>query len=320
MSDRTKDPWFAPCDALCSKDPHGEVDIADPKCPVHGPLVRRTSKTITPEDPEFGMFADTSAAREIERLRAELKIQDDANELLTREIERLRGQLDAVDQNVKILQEQAQFDLGPSTDWKAYKYWEYEAGPGEVTCHSRVIAGVLCRWWGEGAAPRGVAVIDQAAALAGFAVETNEWQPIESIPMDGTPVLAWSPEPFHGKTPVQVATYHPNCKIVGGIFLFDLRGEQRPTHWRPMLAGPTEKTTEHADDCSTRSMYQTGQPVGYPCDCGAEKAGDCLPPFYQPEPRCSQCGKPEPWVFTHGCPEKCGRQPQNSTDQSNERT
>lgn len=42
-----------------------------------------------------------------------------------------------------------------------------------------------------------------------------------------------------------------------------------------------------------------------------DNAGDCLPQFYQPERRCSQCGKPESWISTHGCPEKCGRQPQN---------
>jgi hypothetical protein len=28
-----------------------------------------------------------------------------------------------------------------------------------------------------------------------------------------------------------------------------------------------------------------------------------LPPFYQPEPRCNQCGKPRAWLEQNGCPE-----------------
>jgi hypothetical protein len=50
------------------------------------------------------------------------------------------------------------FDMGPTTS-----AWEHTHGSGEIACHSRVVKGVLCRWWGEGPAPEGVALIDRAA-------------------------------------------------------------------------------------------------------------------------------------------------------------
>lgn len=70
----------------------------------------------------------------------------------------------------------------------------------------------------------------------------SRWMPIETVPMDGSPVLVWSPEPFSRRSNVQVANYSPNCAIVGNVFLFDLKGGQRPTHWTFMLAGPTQET------------------------------------------------------------------------------
>ncbi len=57
-----------------------------------------------------------------------------------------------------------ELNLGPNTEWHRYRYWEREAGPGLVTCNSRVVGGVLCRWWGDGAVPDGVALIDAAAS------------------------------------------------------------------------------------------------------------------------------------------------------------
>jgi hypothetical protein len=67
---------------------------------------------------------------------------------------------------------------------------------------------------------------------------SNEWQPIETIPMDGTPVLVWAPVPFSRRSHIQVANFSPNCRIVGNVFAFDLRKEERPTHWRPLPSPP----------------------------------------------------------------------------------
>lgn len=38
--------------------------------------------------------------------------------------------------------------------------WETTKNDNEVPCHSRMVEGVLCRWWGDGPAPRGVAILD----------------------------------------------------------------------------------------------------------------------------------------------------------------
>jgi hypothetical protein len=48
-------------------------------------------------------------------------------------------------------------DLGETTEW------ETRTDEGCVTCHTRVVDGVLCRWWGDGPVPTGVAKIDRAA-------------------------------------------------------------------------------------------------------------------------------------------------------------
>lgn len=46
--------------------------------------------------------------------------------------------------------------------------WEIQRQDSEgnpvVTCHTRMIGGVLCRWWGDGPAPSGVDLIDRASA------------------------------------------------------------------------------------------------------------------------------------------------------------
>lgn len=41
--------------------------------------------------------------------------------------------------------------------------WITERQENNVTCHTRIIGGVLCRWWGEGELPPGVRAIDEAA-------------------------------------------------------------------------------------------------------------------------------------------------------------
>ena len=43
--------------------------------------------------------------------------------------------------------------------------WETEKSEGAVTVHHRMVGGVLCRWWGDGQPPEGVALIDRAVCL-----------------------------------------------------------------------------------------------------------------------------------------------------------
>ena len=40
--------------------------------------------------------------------------------------------------------------------------WDVTHGENEVTCHSRMVGGVLCRWWGDGSDPSGVRFINEA--------------------------------------------------------------------------------------------------------------------------------------------------------------
>lgn len=48
--------------------------------------------------------------------------------------------------------------------------WQTDKADGQVTCHSRMVDGVLCRWWGDGPPPKGVIAIDAAALPAKDAV------------------------------------------------------------------------------------------------------------------------------------------------------
>lgn len=51
--------------------------------------------------------------------------------------------------------------------------WDTTMNDDEVTCHHRLVEGVLCRWWGDGPTPDGVALIDAAAS----AVDEQESDP-----------------------------------------------------------------------------------------------------------------------------------------------
>lgn len=42
--------------------------------------------------------------------------------------------------------------------------WATEKNDMAVTVHHRMVEGVLCRWWGDGPVPDGVALIDRAAS------------------------------------------------------------------------------------------------------------------------------------------------------------
>lgn len=67
------------------------------------------------------------------------------------------------DPEVEYLPKQAggNFLTNDTTDWKS------ERGHGAIACHTRVIGGVLCRWWGE-EEPRGVRILDRAEYHDGY--------------------------------------------------------------------------------------------------------------------------------------------------------
>lgn len=58
------------------------------------------------------------------------------------------------------------------------------------------------------------------------------WRPIETAPAQGR-FLVYMPE--DSRQPIQVATWHPNVKIIGNVFHFDCKP---PTHWMPLPPAP----------------------------------------------------------------------------------
>lgn len=64
-----------------------------------------------------------------------------------------------------------------------------------------------------------------------------DWQPIETAPKDGTPILVYLPK-MQFNSHLHVATYHPNLTVIGGCFDFDL--PCKPTHWMPLPNPPTK--------------------------------------------------------------------------------
>jgi hypothetical protein len=71
--------------------------------------------------------------------------------------------------------------------------WEHTESPGEVHCHSRMIEGVLCRWWGRDTPP-GVAMIDRAVLPETPDAFANDWNRARA-----DKALAGAQEPGKGK-------------------------------------------------------------------------------------------------------------------------
>lgn len=51
----------------------------------------------------------------------------------------------------------------PSCPGGSEDQWHAFVNPPALTVNTRNVGGVLCRWWGDGPAPEGVAMIDAAA-------------------------------------------------------------------------------------------------------------------------------------------------------------
>jgi hypothetical protein len=62
------------------------------------------------------------------------------------------------------------------------------------------------------------------------------WQPIETAPDSGV-FLVYMPDE---RTKFQVAKFHPNVRVIGNCFAFDIT---KPTHWMPLPEAPTSKET-----------------------------------------------------------------------------
>lgn len=59
------------------------------------------------------------------------------------------------------------------------------------------------------------------------------WQPIDTAPVEGE-FLVFMPD---GIPQIQTGVWHPNIKVIGNHFLFDM---WPPTHWMPLPTPPLE--------------------------------------------------------------------------------
>jgi hypothetical protein len=62
----------------------------------------------------------------------------------------------------------------------------------------------------------------------------NEWQPIETAPKDGTPVLVFVPKAWGKHDEIHVGKQR-RFWVVGNQFYFDIGN---PTHWMPLPEPP----------------------------------------------------------------------------------
>ena len=65
--------------------------------------------------------------------------------------------------------------------------------------------------------------------------QAEGWRAIETAPQEGV-FLVYSPDEARPARRVQVADWHPNVKVVGGLFAFDCAPI---THWMPLPLPPT---------------------------------------------------------------------------------
>lgn len=63
----------------------------------------------------------------------------------------------------------------------------------------------------------------------------GEWQPMETCPLDGTKVLMLHQNEGCWKNDrIQIGFIHPNVSVSGGVFMFDLKPEEKPIAWQPL--------------------------------------------------------------------------------------
>ena len=70
---------------------------------------------------------------------------------------------------------------------------------------------------------------------ASLSAQAEGWQSIETAPKEGV-FLVFMQDEVRPARRMQVANWHPNVKIVGGLFAFDCA---KVTHWMPLPPPPT---------------------------------------------------------------------------------
>lgn len=87
----------------------------------------------------------------------------------------------------------------------------------------------------------------------------GDWEPIETAPGHDD-FLVFMPEE---RAKIKAAEYHPNVKVIGGHFAFDLT---KPTHWRPYPPFPeVDRATKMGKlGITEQDVEETREPRNFP--------------------------------------------------------
>lgn len=106
---------------------------------------------------------------------------------------------------------------------------------GEVA-HDQVEAAYSA--WCHSTHPDPFVRMTQAIRASLASPSSGGWMPIATIPEKGE-FLVFMPEE---RMQIQAAKWHPNVKVIGGNFAFDMSA---PTHWMPLPAAPKSSGESH---------------------------------------------------------------------------
>lgn len=137
------------------------------------PDVLRSGRQADPDGVEVRISrqAVEEAASEIERLSQRCKEHEQFRHQ-HRDCDRMGVALQQIGLLVKDAQSSVETKASPNVLKHVTSEWDTTKNDVEVTTHHRMVEGVLCRWWGDGPTPDGVALIDRAVALMHSSVET----------------------------------------------------------------------------------------------------------------------------------------------------
>lgn len=115
-----------------------------------------------PSDPAAQPSAEQKIARLIEESMTDRGLSEEEKDECVRKCAERVNKIEAEAARVAQPSDPRGAALEPDTNGWTVDTTETE-GRQIVTCHTRVIGGVLCRWWGDGPQPTGVEILDAAA-------------------------------------------------------------------------------------------------------------------------------------------------------------
>ena len=122
-------------------------------------------------------------------------------------------------------------EISKAGAFPAYPRAPYEAAAAELRRLRTRIAELEAQLEAIGAG----GVSGPLVGSASLSAQAEGWQSIETAPKEGV-FLVFMQDEVRPARRMQVANWHPNVKIVGGLFAFDCA---KITHWMPLPPPPT---------------------------------------------------------------------------------